>query len=75
MRELAALSGRPAADLVPDFRPLAPDGFDSLAVSELVVYLLDEFGLDLMDPRAFARASTWTLAELHDAALSASSQK
>jgi hypothetical protein len=71
-RELVtAVEGVVGAELGPDadaFRPLTDEAIDSLGVSELGMFLLEQHGLDLFDPPTFARVKELSLRELYDLA-------
>jgi hypothetical protein len=46
--------------------PFGDEALDSLAISELGMYLLSEYGIDLFDPAGFAAARELTLRELFE---------
>jgi hypothetical protein len=68
---VAVVEGIVGAELGPAaeaFRPFVDDAIDSLGVSELGMFLLEAYGLDLFDPPSFARARELTLGEIHELA-------
>jgi hypothetical protein len=66
--EIEGIAGRPLSEDAEGWCPFGHDALDSLAISELGMYLLNEFGLDLFDPRGFAAARELTLGELYERA-------
>jgi hypothetical protein len=62
----SVVAGRSLGDAPDSWRPLRDEALDSLGVSELGMYLLSEFGLDLFEADAFAAFQGLTLREIFE---------